>query len=153
MKSCLVCNTNHELMSDVRAVQELISAQETLYCACLGKHITSIGWGEPLTPGTALGAGQLRRTLHTPAWSSTDRFLTDLLWFSVWCLLNRCAHLFPTLSRVWQNEQMLQCKGVAGRARLAQGLCSPVALEPQLVTLTRLFLVFAAFVCIHLNCT
>lgn len=142
-------------------MQELISAQ-------LKKPFTVHAWastsptqargqlpppGHPSPWGTALGTGQLMRALHAPVRSSTGRFLTDLFWFSVRCSLNSCAYLFPPLPRVWQNEQMLECKGVAGRDGLAQGLCSPAAAEPQPITLTWLYLVFTAFVYIDLNHT
>lgn len=137
----------------MRAVQELISAQETLSCACSAKHITGTGWGQPLSPGHSPGSWAAQEGSAHPSPEQHRPFSHTLLWLSLWCLLNSSAHLFPPLSRVWQDEQMLESTGVAGRDRLAQGLCSPVAVEPQLITLTRLLLVFTAAVSIDPNCS
>lgn len=95
-------------------------------------------------PSTALGTSRA-----SPG--STGCVLTDLFGSSVRSLLSSSAHLFAH-SRVWQKEQMLGCRGSLG-GQAGTGLCSPGAVQPRLITLTRLFLVFTALLCIDLNCS
>lgn len=64
---CSVSNNNHELISDVSyAGAHQCSAQETLYCARVGKHLTDTGPGAAPTSGAplALGHGPGHRAAH-----------------------------------------------------------------------------------------
>lgn len=153
MNSCLVCslcNPHHELIPDVSCAGAHQCSRNPLLCIPGQAHHGHRG-SSPSPRGTALGAaqeGSPRPSLEQHRPFSHRAGLVQRL-----VLVERlCTSVSPTKQGL-ADEQMLQSKGVAGGARLARGLCSPVAAEPQLITLTWLFLFFTAFVCIDPNCT